>query len=368
MIDDLWHVHVHIMTLQRRYYRIYGKNISAYTMINHITKLKQRTKPHWKQLPSQVVQDVALRMGKAYDVFFRTIKEREVGKTTRKAGLPKIKPRHKYSSITFAQAGYKLERYRIKINCIDTWFTLHKHREMQGTIKTVTIKCDRCGDYWVCFSCDDVDDSEPTPKTGKSAGFDFGVKTFLTCSDGTKIDSPHFMKQSLNKLRSLHKSLSRKTRKSNGWFKALRALCRQYRKITRQRLDWHWKLATRLCREYDILCFETLNIDGMKRLWGRKVSYLSFYQFLQIIELKCAKHNREFHKIGQWTATTKPCSDCGYHNKNLSLNDRQWTCPDCGSDHDREINAAINIRQAGLDVCGWSDNKTLALFETVQSL
>ena len=86
----------------------------------------------------------------------------------------------------------------------------------------------------------------------------------------------------------------------------------------------------------------------MKRLWGRKVSDHAFYQFLQILDQKCAKHGKTFVKIGQWTATTKPCSDCGYENKELSLSDRQWTCPECGSHHDRDVNAAINIKRAGL--------------------
>ena len=90
MLDDMHQVHVHIMHLQRRYYRRYKKNISAYTMNAHVKKLKDRTKPHWKSLPSQVIQDVVLRMGKAYDAFFRNIKERKAGKTTRKVGRPKI--------------------------------------------------------------------------------------------------------------------------------------------------------------------------------------------------------------------------------------------------------------------------------------
>ena len=251
-------------------------------MNTHVTKLKRTTKPHWKQLPSQAVQDVVLRMGKADDAFFRYCKESKAGKRSpRKVGLPYIKPRHKYNAVTFTQAGYKLEGNRIKIGCIDTWSTFHKHREIQDTIKTVTIKRDACGDYWVGFSCDNVDISDPMPKTGKSVGIDFGLKTYLTLSDSTKIEGPQYFKRGYNKLRSFSKSLVRKAFKSNGWFKALRTLCRQYRKIARQRLDWHWKLATRLCREYDILCFETLNIDGMKRVWGRKVSDLSFYQCIQ---------------------------------------------------------------------------------------
>ena len=348
MIDDMWCIHVHIMRLQRRYYRMFGKNLSAYRLNAHVARLKKRTKPHWKALPSQVVQDVMLRYGKSQDAFFQNIKDRKAGKTTRKVGRPRIQPRHKYNSMTFTQAGYTLEDNRIKINCIDTWFSFHKHRKITGAVKTITIKRDRCGDSWICFSCENVDASDPKPKTGKSAGFDYGNKTFLTSDAGNKIESPQFFKQSLKTLQSLNKAVSRKVKGSGNYYRACRALARQHRKIARQRLDWQWKLATELCIKFDTLCFETLNLDGMKRLWGRKVSDLAFYQFLQILEQKCAKHGKTFVKIGQWTATTKPCSDCGYENKALSLSDRQWTCPECGSLHDRDINAAINIKRAGL--------------------
>ena len=348
MIDDMWQIHVHIMLFARRYYRMFGKNLSAYGINAHVAKLKKRTKPHWADLPSQVVQDVVLRYGKSQDAFFQNIKDRKAGLTTRKVGRPKIKPRHKYNSMTFTQAGYTLEGNRIKINCIDAWFSFHKHREIEGIIKTITIKRDRCGDYWIYFSCKNVDDSKPKSKTGKSAGFDYGNKTFLTSDAGEKIDSPEFFKQSLKTLRTLNKALSRKVQGSGNWCRAARALARLHRKIARQRADWQWKLADELCTEFDTLIFETLNLDGMKRLWGRKVSDHAFYEFLQILEQKCAKHGKTLVKISQWTATTKPCSDCGYHNKDLSLWDRQWICPECGSHHDRDINAAINIKRAGL--------------------
>ena len=348
MLDDMWQIHLHIMLLQRRYYRLFGKNLSASRINKHIAKLKKRTKPHWADLPSQVVQDVVLRYGKSQDAFFQNIEDRKAGKTRRKVGRPKIKPRHKYTSMTFTQAGYTLENNRIKINCIDTWFSFHKHRELKGTIKTITLKRDRCGDYWICFSCENVDASEPKLKTGKSAGFDYGNKTFLTSDAGNKIQSPQFLKQSLKTLRALSKALSRKVVGSNNWWRCVRALARHHRKVARQREDWQWKLATKLCTEFDTLCFETLNLDGMKRLWGRKVSDHAFYQFIQLLEQKCAKHGKKLKKISQWTATTKPCSDCGYHNQELSLSDRQWTCPECGSHHDRDINAAINIKRAGL--------------------
>ncbi len=328
--------------------RLFGKTLPASRINKHIVKLKKRTKPHWADLPSQVVQDVVLRYGKSQDAFFKNIENRKAGKTRRKVGKPKIKPRHKYNSMTFTQAGYRREKNRIKINCIDTWFSFHKHRDINGTIKTMTLKRDRCGDYWICFSCDNVDDSEPKLKTGKSAGFDYGNKTFLTSDEGNKIESPQFFKHALKTLRCLSKALSRKVKGSNTYYRACRALARHHRKVARQREEWQWKLATELCTAFDILCFETLNLDGMKRLWGRKVSEHAFYQFIQILEQKCAKHGKKLERISQWTPTTKPCSDCGYHNKELRLSDRQWTCPECGCHHDRDVNAAINIKRAGL--------------------
>ncbi|MXV83357.1 transposase [Candidatus Poribacteria bacterium] len=139
----------------------------------------------------------------------------------------------------------------------------------------------------------------------------------------------------LNELRSLNKSLSRKIKGSNGWRRCVRQLARLYRKITNQRKDFQWRpLASDLCKKYDTIAIETLNLDGMKRLWGRKVSDLAFYQFVEILKYKCQKHKRQLVQIGQWTATTKPCSDCGFHNETLTLSDRQWTCPECASHHD----------------------------------
>ena len=172
----------------------------------------------------------------------------------------------------------------------------------------------------------------------------------MTLSTGKKTQHPQPLKHSLTKLKQLNKALSRKQKGSNGWWRAVRQLARFYRKITNQRKDFHYKLAMYLCRRFDRIVLETLNLDGMKRLWGRKVSDLAFYQFLEILKYKCQKHKRELRQVGQWTATTKPCSDCGFHNDKLTLNDRQWTCPECESHHDRDINAAINISRAGIAV------------------
>ena len=348
LIDDLHSVHVHLLMLQRRYYRIYGKYASFSRICDHITKLKQRTKPHWNQLPSQVIQQVAKRIHLGYKKFFDNIKDRKAGKTRRKVGRPKIKPNHKYNSLTFTQAGFKIQGNRLTINCIKKSFTFWKHRDWTGRIKTVTIKRDTVGDYYLYLTCEDCEPSEKLPLTGNVAGADFGMKTFLTLSDGTKIASPEFYKQGLNAVRSANKALSRKQKGSNAWYRAKHHLTRVHKKIANKRRDWFFKLALRLVRKYDTIAIEILNLEGMKKLWGRKISDVAFGEFSLILQWIFAKYGKTVLKAGRWKATTKPCSTCGYRNENLSLSDRQWMCPECGSHHDRDVNAARNILQAGV--------------------
>ena len=350
LIDDLHRVHVHLIRLQRRYYRLFGKYASFARICSHITKLKRTTKPHWNALPSQMIQDVAGRIDLSYQRFFDNIAARKAGQTTRKVGRPKIKPNHKYKSVTFTQAGYKIEGNRLRINCLKKSFTFWKRREWTGTIKRITIKRDNVGDYYVYIVCEAYEPSEQLPLTGNEAGADFGCQTFLTLSDGIKIASPQFYKQGLKAIRSANKALSRKQYLSKGWYRAKRCLSRIHKKIANCRRDYFFKLALRLVRKYDKIVIETLNLDGMKRLWGRKVSDLAFGEFALILQWTCAKYGRIFLKADRWQPTTKPCSDCGHHNENLTLSDRQWRCSECGSDHDLDINAALNILQAGVPV------------------
>ncbi|MDD9973005.1 MAG: RNA-guided endonuclease TnpB family protein [Candidatus Poribacteria bacterium] len=349
LLDDMWQVHKYFHEWQRQRYKDGLPYANHAAMCEHLTDLKRTTHPHWKALPSQAMQEELKRIHLAYERFFKKL-----------GGRPKIKKRHRFKSLTLKQAGWSLKDNRLTLN-FRKWekgkwrhdkvaYAFHKHREFHGNISRITIKRDACGDYWLYLITDFVE-TKPLPTTGQSVGADFGMKdAYLTLSTGEKIQHPQPLKQSLKKLRSLNKSLSRKVKGSNGWWQSVRDLARLYRKVANQRKDFHWQLASKLCEKFDTIILETLNLDGMKRLWGRKVSDLAFYQFVEILRYKCQKHKRQFVQIGQWTATTKPCADCGHRNENLSLSDRQWTCPECGSHHDRDINAAINILQAGIPV------------------
>ncbi len=348
MLDDLGDVHNHFLALEKRYYRRYGLYAGRYRLQPHLTKLLKRTKHHWAWIPRDTLDEVIVRIHITYERFFDGL-----------GGLPKFKRKDRYRSAKFESA-YKLEEGRVRISFKawdessqtfkfnKRWFSFHQHREWKGNVRYIQILRDAVGTFWLYVVTDDAS-TDPYSATGESVGIDFGMDTYLTLNTGEKIEHPQPLRHSLKKFRNLHKSLSRKVKGSNNWWRAIRELVRLYRHIANQRKDWHWKLATNLCKRFDTIVTETLNLDGMKRLWGRKVSDLSFGQFVEILKFKCFKHKREFLQIGQWTPTTKPCSDCGYHNKNLTLDDRQWTCPECGSHHDRDINTAINILRAA---CG----------------
>ena len=356
MLDELGDVHNHFLALEKRYYRIYGKYAGRYRLQPHLTKLLQRTHKHWAWIPRDTLDAVIIRLHLAWEKFFDFLKK---GKRGRRVGPPKFKKRSKYRSAKF-QTAYKLEEGRVRIsfwqwnpktqkfNKYDKrYFSFHHHREWNGNIRYIQIGRDAVGTLWLYVVTDNTA-KEVKSATGKSVGIDFGMDTYLTLNTGEKIHHPQPLKHALNQLRKLNKAVSRKQKGSGNWWRAVRQLARLYRKIANQRRDWHYKRATDLCRRFDHIVTETLNLEGMKRLWGRKVSDLAFHQFVEILKFKCFKHNREFVQVGRWTATTKPCSDCGFHNENLSLSDRQWTCPECGSHHDRDVNAARNILRAAL--------------------
>ena len=146
--------------------------------------------------------------------------------------------------------------------------------------------------------------------------------------------------------------MSRKDKGKNGYRKARLAKSKLDRRIANLRKEYHWQLANCLTSLYDVLCFETLNMNAMKKMWGRKISDLGFSAFMKVLEYKCVVTGKRLVKIDQWEATSKTCSSCGHKETSMPLNIRQWTCPVCGSVHDRDVNAAINILRVGTSTLG----------------
>lgn len=340
LVDVAAHIWNHAIAVHRTYYRLHGKHLPKARLQAHMAKLNHSRFPHWAELNSQAVQQVADRIEAGYQLFFEA----------RKAGRKGVRPptfrkRAKFRSFTLKRTGWKLgEGGRLFIQ--GRSFRFHQSRPIRGDIKTVTLKRDALGVFWVIFSCDNVPAPEPKAATGKSAGFDFGLKVFLTGNDGARIENPQFLKSALRQLGKANRAVSRKQKGSNSRRKAAQHLARVHRRVANQRDNWQWQEANRLVAGYDESVFETLGLAGMKARWGRKVSDLAFGEFLHKVSWLAAKNDRSFVRIDRFEPTTKKCSCCG-HIQPLTLDVRRWKCVRCGTEHDRDINAAQNIFQAG---------------------
>jgi putative transposase len=341
-------IYNHCIALHKRYYRMSKKSLNAYSLQKHLTKLKKRERySHWNQLGSQAIQDIADRIDKAYKLFFRNQKHGI------KSGTPNFKKRRNYKSFTLKQAGYKLlEDNRIKIG--NKIFKYFKSQDIQGSIKTLTVKRDKLGDIYIHIVTDFVE-TRTAPRTCEIVGFDFGLKTFLTVSNGEDIESPLFFHQNSNAIRKANRNLSKKQRLSNNRCKARKNFERLHKRIANQRADFHWKLADRLTDKYDFMFFETLNIKAMQMLWGKKICDLGFYSFMLKLKYLASVKSKTVFCIGRFEPSSKTCSVCGYIYKDLELKEREWRCPECVTLHDRDRNASYNILRVGASTLGLGD-------------
>ena len=332
LASEIWN---HFVVLTRRYHSLYGKYPGYYKLKRHLAKLKKRNKTPGYGLNSQAGQNVIERLDGSYQRLFEG-----------KGGRPGFKKRRKYPSFTLTQTGWKyLGGNRLRI--MGHTFKFCLSRPLEGEVKTVTIKRDRCGDLWVCFSV--VQDVQPTiPQTGSAVGIDFGLKDFLTMSDGQTVESPQHLRASLKEMARLQRALSRKQKGSNNRRKARVRVAKLHRRVADQRRDFHFKTARAVFQQHDVVAVEDLNLDGMKRMWGRKVSDLGYSQFVGILEHLAAANGKQVVKVDRFFPNSRTCNDCGWVKKDLVLADRAWTCKGCGSVHQRDENASKNIRDRAL--------------------
>lgn len=336
LIDIASEVYNHTVALYRRHYKLYGKNPTKGKVQSHINTKLRRKNLRWQKLNSQTTQQIVERVDDAYGAFFE--------KTTK--APPGFRKRRKYKSFTFKQSGYKLQGNTLTINSIGLKIKFHLSRPY-GTPRTVTVKRDKVGDIWICIVADPLEKPKPKAKTGKTAGFDFGLKTFFRASDDSEVINPQFFKREINKVKKASRNLSSKKRGSGNRRRARIELARTHRRLAWKREAYQWQLAHNLLSKYDRLSFETLNIDGMKRMWGRKVSDLAFYSFMLKVKYLAKKYGKEVVEVDQWLASSKTCSGCQHKKEKLELSEREFVCESCGLVIERDLNAAINIDRAG---------------------
>lgn len=335
-------IYNHCIALHKRYYRLFHKSLNIYQLMRHLTRLKKIPKfAYMNELGSQAVHEVAKRIDRAYKLFFRNLKHKI------RTAPPSFKKVSKYKSFTLSQSGYKYTGKDNSIIIRKQKYCFFKSREIEGKIKQLTVKRDTLGDIYIYFICEHKE-NKVLARTGKSVGFDFGLKTFLTASDGKDIEAPLFFKQNAMKIAKANKALSRKTKGSNNRKRAKLALARIHKRVANRRKDFHWNIANTLVGEYALICLEDLNIKAMQKRFGRKISDLGFSKFLSKLEYMAQRTGTTIVKVDRFYPSSQLCSKCGYQNKEIkNLRIREWLCPKCGTTHNRDRNASVNIEQEG---------------------
>lgn len=314
--------------------------LNYYACANDLKRLK--TEFVWlKEVDSTALQSSLRDLDNAYQKFFKE-----------NAGYPKFKSR-------------KTHRFSYKSKCVNGNIQyMGKHIKLpklglvrtknslipEGRILSATVSQEPSGKYYVSLCCTDVE-IVGVQATNEKIGIDLGIKDFAVTSAGEKIPNQKYLQQSLQKLAKLQKELSRKTRGGSNWNKARMKVARLQEHIANQRKDYMQQLSTKLVRAYDIICIEDLQVKNMikNHKLARNIADVSWSEFVRQLEYKSDWYGRKLVKVDKWFASSQMCSCCGEKypvTKDLAV--REWICPNCNSRLDRDVNAAINIRNEGL--------------------
>jgi putative transposase len=311
--------------------------------------LKKDPNLSWlKDMPSQVLQQGLDDLDKAFSNFFRGIKNKE------KIGYPKFKRKGVRDSFRYPQ-WVKVEGNKAYLPKIG-WVCFRKSREIDGKIKQVTILRD--GEKWYITFCCEIEKEVPKPviDSKNRVGIDLGLTHFATLAIGEKnhhvtIENPKFLRKGLKKLIFLSSALSYKQKNGKNRGRARKKLNKFHSYLRHQRLDFFYKLALKIVKSHDIISVEVMNIKGMLQglqNLSRAISDVGWRQFLNCLKNKAFEHGKILLEVSSLSASTSLCSNCGCKNK-IALGQREYVC-ECGQKIDRDLNAAINIKAAGMSV------------------
>ena len=334
------------LALKMEIYTKDKKNLSKYELVNKIVEWKNTEELSWlKEVHSQTLQQAIFHLDSAYTKFFRE-----------KEGFPKFKSKHTHRFSYSLPQGVKVN-FETKKVCIPKigWVKARIDRIFEGKIKTCTVKQVPSGKYFisVLFENNKELPNKLPIREETAVGIDLGLKTFATLSNGSVYKRMRIIKQEEKQLAKLQRRHSRKVIGSKNREKARIKVAKQQERIANIRKDYLHKTSTSIVNENQIntICLETLNISGMMKnhKLAKALTDVSLYSFKQMLEYKAERLGKNILYIGQFEPSSQLCHVCGYKNpetKGLSV--RKWTCPSCGTVHDRDINASINIKNIAL--------------------
>ncbi|WP_371548699.1 transposase [Streptomyces sp. NBC_00554] len=323
-----------------------------------ITEAKQTDARSWLGKVSAVVLQQSLRdVEAAYRNFFASLKGERKGP---KSGAPRFKSRKdNRQSIRFTtNARWSItDSGRLSLPKVGA-VTVKWSRTLPARPSSVTVIKDAAGRYFASFviDTDPHADAARMPDTDQAIGIDLGLTHFAVLSNGTKVDSPRFLRRAEKKLKRAQRKLSRKQKGSRNREKARLKVARAHAQVADARREFHHQLSTRLIRDNQAIGVEDLAVKGLARTrLAKSVHDAGWAQFVHMLEYKAIRYGRSLVKIGRFTPTSQVCSECGAKDGPKPLHIRTWTCAACGAVHDRDHNAAKNVKTAaGLAVtaCG----------------
>jgi putative transposase len=340
----------HCLDLRTRDYESYQTAIAAgvadavkptwnyVSLSRHVTELKRGEFPWLAEATAGTLTQTLIDQDKAFDHFYRRVKNGE------KPGYPRFKSRWDRQSIR-----YPLDQRQIENNYqAGEWLKLPKLGAVNvrwsqvpaGVPKMATVSRTPDGRYFVSFSC--AVEIQPLPKTGTALGVDLGIKDVAVTSDGEKTGNPRHLKRQQRHLKRQQRRLARMQKGSHRRHRQRLKVARIHARIAAGRADFLHKTTTALIRKADGIAIEDLHVKGMVKnhpLAGA-IADVGMGEFRRQLEYKAAWYGREIEVINRWVPTSKTCSACGSYQEKMPLRVREWTCPDCGTPHDRDINAA----------------------------
>lgn len=307
-----------------------------------LTALKKQPELAWLHEVSSVPLQQALRHLQAgFNNFF-----------AQRAGHPAFKSKHDRQAAEYTTSAFGWDGQTLKLAKMDAPLPIRFSCTIPkaARVTTVTVSRDAAGRYFVSLLCDDA--VQALPAAAGQVGIDLGLTHFATLSTGEKIAPPNAFRQHEARLAKLQRRLARKAKGSRNRAKARCKVAQAHARIADARRDFLHKLSTRLIHENQVIAVETLAVSNLQknRRLSKSIADAGWAEFLRQLKYKAQWYGRTLVSIDRWYPSSKRCSDCGHTVPKMLLSVRTWSCPGCGSTHDRDINAARNVLAAGLAV------------------